>query len=72
MTGIELVRKVLPDASEEDCDRLLWGCTAFPFSKDPRKLKRQIRVAWEKGGKTVDGALGWVLSEIDRRLQAAR
>lgn len=32
MTWRDLVRKYFPNASDEECDFILWNRTAFPFA----------------------------------------
>ena len=32
-TAAEIVRAAIPDASEADCEHVLWGMTPFPFGR---------------------------------------
>lgn len=69
---LALVRDVVPAASEEDCEALLMNCTAFPFAADMAKVKAQLAEAYEKGGRTVNGAMDWAHCEIMRQVEMAK
>ncbi len=32
-TAAEIVRAAIPDASDADCEHVLWGMTPFPFTR---------------------------------------
>lgn len=60
-------RGVLPSMSDEDVNRLLWNCTAFPFRKfDLRRVRREIRQSLRAGGGTVEGAIDLAHRELDK------
>ena len=42
MTWIDLVRKYFPNASEEECDFILWNRTAFPMAS-AEAVEKQIK-----------------------------
>lgn len=65
-------RGILPKASAEDVNRLLWNCTPYPFSGDVRKLRRSIRKSLRLGGGTIDGAICYALDELNRAMDEYR
>jgi hypothetical protein len=42
MTWNDLVRKYLPDATDKECDYILWEKTAFPLT-DAEEVEEQIK-----------------------------
>lgn len=72
MTTFDTFRRgILPRASAEDVNRLLWNCTPYPFAGDVRKLRRSMRECLRGGGGTVDGAIAYAESELDRAMAEA-
>ena len=50
-TYFDLVRRFFPEASDEECDYLLWGATCFPMGglmTVARQLKRNALAAEER------------------------
>lgn len=69
-TARHLLRGIAPKASEEDLGHLMWNCTPFPFgrSKDPRKLRRNLRRYYRLGGHSVQGAVRYAGDELSREM----
>lgn len=42
MAWKDLVRKYIPDATEQECDYILWTKTAFPMDR-PEQVELQIK-----------------------------
>lgn len=63
-------RGICPKFTEQDVHDLLWECTAFPFRKDVRKLRRQMREALRHGGGTLAGATAWAYQQLDEAMSA--
>lgn len=70
MTGLELVRKYFPDATDEQCDYILWKKTGYPsfFVGDPEEyFGRQLekyRVAVKLGFDVCAGC-GRIKHDVD-------
>jgi hypothetical protein len=45
-----------PNLSDTEVHDLLWNCSSFPFG-DEESVRSTLREYWEKGGKTVQGAM---------------
>jgi hypothetical protein len=69
-TWLDLVREAIaPDAAtDEECDKLLWACSPFPFTA-PAKTKAVLRKTWRKGGRTFTGAIDYSYRELDRAME---
>lgn len=65
------VRRVHPGATEAECERLLWCCSAYPFGESA-EIEPEIRRCWEAGGGTVDGAVGFAHAELDQAMEEFR
>lgn len=63
------LRRMFPTATSEEVRDLLWCCTLFPFTKNLRLIHDQLRQAWAAGDETVEGALIWAHSEVDRAME---
>ena len=61
-------RGILPHASAEAINALLWNCSPYPFIRDVRKMRRSIRKCLKGGGGTVDGAIGYAHDELSRAM----
>lgn len=68
---LSAVRRVHPGATEAECDRLLWCCSAYPFG-EPAEIEPEIRRCWEAGGGTVEGAVGFAHAEMDQAMEEFR
>jgi hypothetical protein len=63
----DVVRRVHPQATDGECDVLLWECSCFPFGT-LRQTWRGLRDIWERGGRTVSGAVALSYAELDRAM----
>jgi hypothetical protein len=72
-TWKDLAREAIaPDtATDDECSRLLWECSPFPFGT-PQQTKKTLRRTWRKGGRTVAGALDYSYRELDRAMRGIR
>lgn len=67
MANIDTYRRgILPKATPEQIDSLLWSCSAYPFAKDTRRIRRSIRNYLKRGGGTIAGAINESHEEMDR------
>ena len=48
MRLIDIIRKAIPDASEELCDFIIWGRTAFPAGPLTAKLLYQAAARYQR------------------------
>lgn len=56
LTWFDRVRSYFPNATEEQCEELLWNCTPFPCG-NAEQVEGALRAAHVAGGGTVAGAL---------------
>lgn len=57
-TIADKVRELMPEATDDEVNTLLWECTSFPFV--PSEIwAAQIAEALREGGGTVNGACEW-------------
>jgi hypothetical protein len=69
MATVDTLRRgIMPHASPEQVDALLWNCTPYPFIGDARKLRRSMRRCLRRGGGTVEGAIAYAHDELDRAM----
>lgn len=61
-------RGIVPNATAEEINSLLWCCTPYPFCGDLRKLRRSIRRELRLGGGTIAGAINHAHEEFDRAM----
>lgn len=56
MTWIDLVREYFPDATEKECDFILWERTAFPVTGEEtiREQLEQYKRQIQQSGQTVE------------------
>jgi muramidase (phage lysozyme) len=67
-TWNDLVRMVVPKASDRDCHNLLWSCSCFPVGR-PSQVLHSLRKCWTAGGGTVDGAIRHSMDELDAAME---
>jgi hypothetical protein len=65
-------RGIVPRATDDEVNQLVWCCSPYPFCRDVRKLRRSIRRYLKLGGGTIQGALNYAHEELDRDMEAAR
>jgi hypothetical protein len=70
MTYNDLVVEVFPNATTEDCEKLLWYCKAFPFC-DVEHTKRQLKEIYERSGGNVSVAIALAHDDIDTAITEA-
>lgn len=46
----QIIRAAIPDASDDDCDHVLWGRTAYPFKKLTAKDIFRAASGWRRAG----------------------
>ena len=68
---LDLVRRVHPDATDDECHTLLWACSPYPFAK-PSHVLQALRAVWERGGRTADGAVKYSHDELDAAMSEMR
>lgn len=61
---------IVPNATDEQINSLLWCCTPYPFRRDIRKLRRSLRRCLRQGGGTVTGAIDFAHRELDEAMAA--
>lgn len=44
MTWIDLVKQYLPNATDKECDFILWEKTPFPISTDVKLIKNYLEI----------------------------
>ena len=69
MANVDSIRHgIVPKATDEQVNSLLWCCSPYPFRRDLRKLRRSIRKCLRQGGGTVSGALDYAHRELDEAM----
>ena len=69
-TWNDLARSVMPCATDEECQSLLWECSSFPFDT-PDGTLRVMQETWEAGGRTLAGAVAYSYAKLDRCMEEA-
>ena len=67
-TWHDVARKVFPQATDDECERLLWSCSPFPFASDAKLVESTMRKYWLRGGETVAGAVNASVRALDRAM----
>lgn len=71
MATLDSIRKgIVPRATAEQVNSLLWCCSPYPFIGDLRRLRRSIRRELRLGGGTIQGAIEHAHEELDRAMAA--
>jgi hypothetical protein len=66
MANVDSIRHgIVPNASADEVNSLLWCCSPYPFRSDLRKLRRSIRKCLRQGGGTISGAIDFAHRELD-------
>ena len=69
MANVDSIRRgIVPNASADEVNSLLWCCSPYPFRRDLRKLRRSIRKCLRQGGGTVSGAIDYAHRELDEAM----
>lgn len=63
------VRKFFHGCTEQEASALLWNATCFPFGCIDR-IRQQLKEAHDKGGGTIDGAIGYAHDELFKAMQS--
>lgn len=63
MTGRELIREYFPEASDDDCELILWEYTSYPFSSID-EIREELRIRKEA---LAAGKESKKLGEFDRK-----
>ena len=66
-TWHDLARRVYPQATDDECERLLWECSPFPFGS-VRQVLRGMRESFSAGGGTVLGAVNHSYAQLDEAM----
>lgn len=67
----DLVKEHFPGATLEDCNTLLWNCTAFPFC-DVNHTINQLKDMYQRSGGNVSVAVALAHQDLDEAMQEAR
>lgn len=70
-TWLEFARQHWPGISDDDAERILWECTAFPFA-DVETVKRQILESHSGSGGDVDLAISQSHAALDQAMSEQR
>ncbi len=65
----ELIKEYFPDANEESCEAILWGCTRFPFtinSDMESELRSQVQELVERYGSDPLDVVLMCMEEMDK------
>ena len=65
---VKLSIKYFPDLTEEERGELLWGATAFPFSK-PDYLENQLRELVKKTDGTLQACLAYADAQLSIKMK---
>lgn len=60
----DLVTDVCGPLTDEEVRDLLWSASSYPFG-DTDSIRQTLSESWEKGGKTVNGAIGYSHTQLD-------